>query len=231
VSALLSNFDTNANVFSGVDFDDAEFGFKEEDKDAAKAANEEILRSLTEQCTNGIFGTTEEAIQTLATPVVKVSRPYSTFDGQLTLGDPDKYPETSMSMDVVRYFKTKIAKPPSASSFVVRTADEDGNQQVDEDTPDAPPNAGDLAAVRSSRTYKVNDPNAPGGKRDVDREDLSKGYEYGSTIVPMNESDANVTQLETFKSFSIIGFVPNTVSLWKARFSIESNFSLVRKIP
>ncbi|KAM3077292.1 ATP-dependent DNA helicase yku80 [Clarireedia jacksonii] len=197
-------------VIIGVDFDDADFGFKEEDKDGAKAANEKILRSLAEQCTNGIFGTTEEAIQALAIPVVKVTRPYSTFEGQLTLGDSDKYPETSMSMDIVRYFKTKIAKPPSASSFVVRTANEDANNQVDEDLPDAPPSAGDLAAVRSSRTYKVNDPNAPGGKRDVDREELSKGYEYGSTVVPINESDTNVTQLETFKSFSIIGFVPNT---------------------
>jgi ATP-dependent DNA helicase 2 subunit 2 len=63
--------------------------------------------------------------------------------------------------------------------------------------------------VRSARTYKINDPSAPGGKRDVDREDLAKGYEYGRTAVHITESDENVTKLETFSGFEIVGFIPN----------------------
>lgn len=170
-----------------------------------QAENEKLLRAFTENCTDGMFATTEEAIEALATPVVKTMREYKTFEGQLTLGDPIKYPNTAVSIDVARYFKTHQAKPVSARSFVERTADE----VIDLEMPDA----GDLTSVRQTRVYKVNDPSAPGGKRDVDRDILEKGYEYGSTIVPINKSDENVTKLEAIRDFSIIGFVPDNVSI------------------
>ncbi|APA10393.1 hypothetical protein sscle_06g051630 [Sclerotinia sclerotiorum 1980 UF-70] len=183
-------------VVIGVDFDDAEFGFKEEDKDLVKAENEKLLRSFTESCLDGIFGTIAEAIEALATPVVKVTREYNTYTGPLTLGDPTKYPETAVSIDVARYFKTHQAKPVSARSYV-----EAGDEEL--------PDADDLTSVKQTRTYKVNDPTAPGGKRDVERDDLEKGYEYGSTIVHISQADEGVTKLQAIKDFSIIGFVPN----------------------
>lgn len=74
----------------GTDFDDAEYGFKEEDKDDRKAENEKILRKLTEDC-DGLFGTLEEALEVLTTPKVKPVRPTPLYKGWLTLGDPDKY--------------------------------------------------------------------------------------------------------------------------------------------
>lgn len=67
----------------------------------------------------------------------------------------------------------------------------------------------DLSAVRNARSYKINDPSAPGGKKDVDREELAKGYEYGRTAIPISEAEENVTKLETFSSFEIVGFIPN----------------------
>ncbi|KAA8568722.1 hypothetical protein EYC84_007721 [Monilinia fructicola] len=188
-------------VVIGVDFDDAEYGFKEEDKDLVKAGNEKLLKYLTENCSDGMFATTEEAIKALATPVIKVTREYKTFEGLLTLGDPVKYPETAVSIDVARYFKTHQAKPVSARSFVDRIID--GPIEVDL------PYSGDLTSVRQARTYQVNDPTAPGGKKDVEREALERGYEYGSSIVPINPSDENVTKLQALKDFSIIGFIPN----------------------
>ena len=45
----------------GVDFDDAEFGFKEEIKDPVKAENEDALRKLCEAC-DGVYGTMAYAI-------------------------------------------------------------------------------------------------------------------------------------------------------------------------
>ena len=70
-----------------------------------------------------------------------------------------------------------------------------------------------LAPVRSARTYQVIDEEAPGGKRDVTRDDLAKGYEYGRTAVHISESDLNVTKIETQAGFEIIGFIPwSTVS-------------------
>lgn len=159
-----------------------------------------ILKALTDKCTKGLFGTAQEAIENLSIPRVKPYKPYSTFKGQLSLGDTKKYPETAFRIDVERYFRVKAAKPVSASSFVVRQS------KGDQPAPDIPE---DMSIVRNARTYKINDSSAPGGKKDVDREDLAKGYEYGRTAVHISESDENVTRLETFSGFEIVGFIPN----------------------
>lgn len=66
----------------------------------------------------------------------------------------------------------------------------------------------EFSAVKQARSYKVNDPEAPGGKRDVEFESLAKGFEYGRTAVHISESEHNITKLETTKSFSIVGFIP-----------------------
>jgi ATP-dependent DNA helicase 2 subunit 2 len=204
-------------LFSGIDFDDNDFGFKEEDKSSTKRQNETLLKRLTEGCKRGLFATAAEAIEGLSIPDLKTVRPYKTYEEKLALGDPARYPETTMYIDVVRYFKTKPATAVSASSFVTRasTANEDPSVQSSNTLPgdtemiDAQPVGGDLSAVRSARTYKINDAAAPGGKRDVGYQELEKGYEYGRTAVPISASDEIVTKLETKKSFSIIGFIPN----------------------
>jgi ATP-dependent DNA helicase 2 subunit 2 len=170
------------------------------------------LKSLTDQCKESAFGTAAEAIEDTMIPRIKQSRPYKTYTGQLTLGDPEKY-LTAMSIDVERYFRTHKALPSSASSFVIRSDlsnGEAGISTLDDDVTmggTSGPESG-LAAVKTARTYKVNDESAPGGKRDVDRDELARGYEYGRTAVHIAESDENVTRLETVQSFTIIGFIP-----------------------
>ncbi|KAK2050363.1 Ku70/Ku80 N-terminal alpha/beta domain-containing protein [Colletotrichum somersetense] len=204
-------------IVLGVDFDDADYGFKEEDKPSLKKKNEEILKELVSKCDNAQFATIAEAIDELDTPRLKPVRPYKTYDGPLTLGlaDPPpelKIPPTPVIINVERYFKTKQAKPPTASTVVVSAAGQGTASQLTQATHGDPmegvESTADFAAVRSARTYKVNDPNAPGGKRDVEFESLAKGYEYGRTAVAISESEWNVTRLETVKSFSIIGFIP-----------------------
>ncbi|KFY20733.1 hypothetical protein V491_03475 [Pseudogymnoascus sp. VKM F-3775] len=194
-------------VVLGVDFDDLEFGFKEEEKDAVKAGNEKVLRALADKCEKSIFGTAAEAVQDLSIPRVKDYRPYATFKGQLTLGDPEKY-DTAMCIDIERYFRTKVAKAPSASSYVVAEmgGDNEGDVKMEDVLSSAQGDA--LTAVKNARTYKIVDESAPGGKRDVDREDLAQGYEYGRTAVAIAESEQNITKLETVASFSIVGFIP-----------------------
>ncbi|KAL2271739.1 hypothetical protein VTJ83DRAFT_1110 [Remersonia thermophila] len=194
-------------VVIGVDFDDPEYGFKEEDKSRAKRNNEETLRRLVEQCKDGVFGTMAQAVEELAVPRIKPVRPFKAYDGPLTLGDPDRY-QSALAFHVERYFKTKRAAPPSASTVVSSSMDRPGPSQTqtldgDLDTEDV-----EFSGVKQMRSYKVNDPDAPGGKRDVKFEDLAKGYQYGRTVVPFSESDFNVTKFDTKKSFSILGFVP-----------------------
>ncbi|KAJ9637209.1 ATP-dependent DNA helicase yku80 [Coniosporium tulheliwenetii] len=199
-------------VVLGVDFDDAEYGFKEEEKDAVKAENEAALRSLVEEC-GGAYGTMEQAINELGIPRIKNTRPVSSFRGALTLGDPENY-DSAMSIDVERYPRTMVAKPPTASSFVVRTdlAPQESSTQTSHTLPNGDVEMSDnqdgLAAVKNARTYQVVDEEAPGGKRDVELEDLAKGYEYGRTAVAISESEHNVTKLGTHSGLDIVGFVP-----------------------
>ena len=160
-----------------------------------------------------MFGTASEAIANLAIPDIKSTRPYSSYEGRLALGDPEKYAGTAMYIDVKRYFCTKAAKPVSAKSFVTKTTlastQSSNTLNGDVDMTDAPANGNDLSTVKSSRTYSVNDPVAPGGKRNIQQEELARGYEYGRTTVHISDSDENVTTFDTFKSFTIIGFIPN----------------------
>ncbi|KAM0273442.1 hypothetical protein ACHAPA_001595 [Fusarium lateritium] len=190
----------------GVDFDDPDYGFKEEDKPNTKEENEKALRSLANECKDGVFATIAEAIDELDTPRIKGVKPYKTYDGALTLGDPKTFP-AAMSINVERYFKTHLARPLTASTVVIKS---DGGPESEA----TQPAEGDemegieFSAVKQARSYKVNDPDAPGGKRDVEFDDLAKGYEYGRTAVHISESEHNITKIDTQKSFSIVGFIP-----------------------
>lgn len=142
---------------------------------------------------------------------MKEVRPTPSFKGQLTIGDPEKY-DATITIDVERYPCTMLAKPPTASSFVVRTdmggsgmagpSAESSNTIVGEDHPMT-----DLSAVRNQRAYQVDDLDEPGTKKNVEMDELERGYEYGRTAVHISESDMNVVKLETTQSLSIIGFV------------------------
>lgn len=202
--------------------------------------NETILKNLAAKC-DGVFATAAEAIDDLSTPVVKTTRPYSTYAGKLSLGDWKTYEETALYIDVKRYFKTKQMKPVSASSFVSRSTNGAASGQSshtlagDTEMADAPASGGDLAAVKNARNYRVNTTmgGAVDGKLDVERDELAKGYEYGRTAVHISESDENVTKLETFAEFTIIGFIPwDKVYLAKAlKPSPFTKLNEVRKIP
>lgn len=172
-----------------------------------QSKNEEILKGFVESC-NGNFGTLAEAIEQLSIPRLKQTRPIPSFRGQLTLGDASKY-DATLTIDVERYPCTMLAKPPTASSFVIRTdlggalpsSGEPMEGIVGEDHP-----MSDLAAVRTQRGYQVDNPDEPGAKKNVDMEELEKGYEYGRTAVHIAESDMNVVKLETQPSLELIGF-------------------------
>ncbi|POS88201.1 hypothetical protein EPUL_000345, partial [Erysiphe pulchra] len=197
-------------VVIGIDFDDPDFGFKEEEKSFLKEQNESFLQDFVKKCNMGIFGTAAAAVEQISKPSVKVSKAYVTYEGRLELGDSKKNTNSSIYIDVKRYFKTKKAKPPSASRYVIKApiTEKVNEDQADRVTANDFINSGDLSIVRNARTYKVDDPSGPGGKKDVPIEDLAKGYLYGRTIVPMNEADEGVTKFDTIQSFTIIGFIP-----------------------
>jgi ATP-dependent DNA helicase 2 subunit 2 len=152
-----------------------------------------------------VFASIAEAIDELETPRIKAVKPYKSYDGPLTLGNPDKLP-SALNINVERYFKTHQARPLAASTVVVKseTAATQSTQTLEGDEMEGV----EFSAVKQARSYKVNDPDAPGGKRDVEFESLARGYEYGRTAVHISESEHNITKIETTKSFSIVGFIP-----------------------
>ena len=162
-----------------------------------------------------------QAVEELYIPRVKSVKPVVSYKGELTLGDPKDF-ESTMRIGVERYPRTMIARPPAASQYVVRTktTSADGeNENIhseqssvtlgNERQKHEESSTGEgLAAVKNTRKYQVEDETVPGSKKDVDVEDLAKGYEYGRTAVHISESDLNVTTFETIPGFEIIGFIP-----------------------
>ena len=143
-------------------------------------------------------------------PRVKPVRPVPTFKGFLQLGNPEEY-DTAARIPVERYFRTNAAKAPPASSFVLRSdvgaGGDEGELSTAAPDKEATGDGGPLTNVRHLRAYQISDENAPGGKRDLDREELAKGYEYGRTAVHISETDQNITTLETFAALELVGFI------------------------
>ena len=181
-----------------------------------KAANEGILKTLVDDC-DGVFGTMQQAIEELGMPRLKTVRPVHSYRDQLTLGNPKLF-ESAMCIDVERYPRVMVKRPLTASSFAQKSDLSNGHASAQSSAtvqpviigPDGSSSQSEnpLASVHPSRTYQVVDESAAGGKRDVSRDDLAKGYEYGRTAVHISESDLNVTKLETQAGLEIIGFVP-----------------------
>lgn len=184
------------------------------------------MKSLVDQCHNGTFGTAAEAIDELDIPIVKTPRPYKSYDGTFTLGDPNIFP-SAIVVSVERYFKTHAAMPPPATTVVVKS----GSAAAESEPPEPEGMEGiEFAAVKQARTYKVSDPKAPGGKKDVEFESLAKGYEYGRTAVHISESEHNITKLETTKEFTILGFMEQKKVLYFPAFCTPFALSLTSSL-
>ena len=144
---------------------------------------------------------------------MKSVRVTASFKGFLQLGNSEEY-DTAVRIPVERYFRTHQAKPPTASQFVLSSGEENPESSATLDAPklsqpkdSQSAEANDLTPVRLLRTYQIDDEKAPGGKIDVERDQLAKGYEYGRTAVHIDETDENITTLETFAGLELLGFI------------------------
>lgn len=133
---------------------------------------------------------------------MKTTRITASFKGHLQLGNPAEY-DTAVRIPVERYYRTYVAKAPSASQFTVRNEEEMGMAAAAAGSQES----SSLVGVRNNRSYQIDDGTTEEGVRDVDREQLAKGYEYGRTLVPISETDENITTLETFAAIELLGFI------------------------
>lgn len=140
---------------------------------------------------------------------MKKIRPVHSYKGTLTLGDSVN-DDTAMNIDIERYPRTMIARPISASSFVQKAKPEgvDNGEGSSGAAAAAEGNEQKMSYVKNERIYVVEDKEEAGGKKEVDREELEKGYMYGQAVVPISSTDEMITVLETNPSYEILGFIP-----------------------
>lgn len=167
------------------------------------------------------------AIEQLDIPRLKQTLPVRSNRGTLTLGDnKNQNFHGTLTIDVERYPCTMIAKPPTASSFVVKTdlsgAPGASTQSSTTVVGNDQQPGGDLAAIRNQRVYQVENVDEPGTKMNVEMDELERGFEYGRTAVHISESDSNIVKIETQPGLELIGFVQEE----KVQYPFSSSISL-----
>ncbi|KAG2370362.1 SPOC like C-terminal domain-containing protein [Suillus spraguei] len=199
----------------GVDFDDDEFPFHEEDKSTIKFENEAFYHKLTSVLDNGLVGTCAFALQEIARPDMKQTK--SALMGTvLRLGDVDVRPEEAIEILVKASKCTVLARPKSWKKFG-RRKKTDEQMQVDEDEEMAV-----FAQLKMRSEYYIDRSTRDGEEQDkmdtgsddeedkdknlekVEKEQLIRGFKYGSTYAPC--PDGQFPRLNTRKGIDICGF-------------------------
>lgn len=112
-----------------------------------------------------------------------------------------------------------IAKPVSASAYVMKTEPgQTGEASIGDVAFDG--NNSNLQEVKQTRSYQVDDDSALGGKMDIDKDQMEKGYSYGREVVPISTTDETITVFETEPGLQILGFVP--ANKYQRYFSISN---------
>ncbi|KAJ6498003.1 SPOC domain-like protein [Mycena vitilis] len=239
----------------GIDFDDEEFPYTEEDKSHIKAENETFYNTFIEGLNFGVLGTCALALRETVRPDIKLTK--STLMGTtLRLGDTDGRSEEAMEINVKTSKCTALNRPKSWKKFAERQKRRGPNNKIiesDEDEMDVDqPTQGaskkmiyaqlkmrteyyvdrrehnsddEDGDVKMEEVVKVKEPTpepepAPEeddgdgdgiptnkiqpGFEQVDKEELIRGFKYGTTYVPC--PDGQFSRLPTKKGIEICGF-------------------------
>ncbi|KAK7064784.1 SPOC domain-like protein [Favolaschia claudopus] len=110
----------------GIDFDDEEYPYEEEDKSHVKAENEKFYLELVEGLeTNSILGTCALALRETVRPDIKITK--SVLMGTtLRLGDTDCRPEEALEINIKTSKCTALNRPKSFKKFAEREVLEKG---------------------------------------------------------------------------------------------------------
>ncbi|KAF9652062.1 SPOC domain-like protein, partial [Thelephora ganbajun] len=217
----------------GVDFDEDsdQFRYAQQDKSDIKRENERFYNMFASKLTNGIVGTCEFALQDISRPDIKTTRS-ALMGTTLRIGDVHNKPTESMEIQVKLSKCTAIARPKSWKRVVLRKKDKDkdgeeGSGETEDDTEgQMDVDEGDtyVELKKSSEYYRDSDKSGEDDdeedqarikeektdyddardNRRVEKEDLIKGFKYGSTYTPC--PDGQFDRLETKKGIDICGF-------------------------
>ncbi|KAG2023769.1 Ku80 [Coprinopsis cinerea AmutBmut pab1-1] len=232
VNSMLTN-DVRLTVV-GIDFDDEEGGYVYPEKSFHKKANEDFFKEFVDAMgDNGVLGTLEFALQEVVRPEPKQvkSTPVPTV---LRIGDPDYKPDEAMTITVRATKCTALVRPASLKKYALREITEE-DMAVDEDEERkaifkqlkmrteyyVDRNAGgddedenvkmeddeDEGLLLEGSAGPVEKKNKEENWERIEKEELVKGFKYGTTYAPC--PDGQFPKLQTVKGIDIMGFFPS----------------------
>ncbi|RPD59404.1 SPOC domain-like protein [Lentinus tigrinus ALCF2SS1-7] len=214
----------------GVDFDDEELPFHEENKSNIKKENEEFYHTFTSLLENGVVGNCDFALQEISRPDVRTVKS-TMMPTILRLGDTQTRDEEAIELVVKTSKCTALARPKSWKRFARRQLTEKekaeaakmAKMDVDEEKLT-------FAQLRMRTEYYIDSdknkeeraPSVDGDGTDdeeerqrakeeaekhytkVEKEELVRGYKYGASFAPAPEG--GFPKLQTRKGMDICGF-------------------------
>ncbi|KAF8139796.1 SPOC domain-like protein [Boletus edulis] len=206
----------------GVDFDDEELAYQEEDKPAIKRANESFYGRLISALPEGfgLIGSLEHALLTLNYPHVKETKS-ALLSTTLRLGDVEVRESEAIEMNVRIGKCTSSARAASWKKYFKKDSSEDHVDEekaifkevkrrteyiIDRSTEEGEEDEGkgkgqDLSMDVDEEKSVMEEEKRP---EKVEKEQLVRGFKYGSTYVPC--PDGQFERLNTKKGMEICGF-------------------------
>ncbi|KAG9310306.1 SPOC domain-like protein [Chiua virens] len=219
----MSEFNVSLTVV-GADFDDEDIGYREEDKPSIKRVNENFYAHLTSTLPEGLglLGSLEHALLTLTYPDPKEVKS-SLVTTTLRLGDVEVRESEAIEINVRIAKRISMARAASWKKFFRKDGDDvdiddveegktvfkevkrrteyvidrsSGNEEEDKGSPgqDVSMEVDEGKSVTTEETHLEK----------VEKEQLIKGFKYGSTYVPC--PDGQFQRLNTKKGIEICGF-------------------------
>ncbi|KAF5382804.1 hypothetical protein D9757_007263 [Collybiopsis confluens] len=210
----------------GVDFDDEDYGYIQKEKLHIKRVNEEFLVKEFVPAINGaIAGNLDRVIEQVSLPDVKLSRS-TLMKSVLRIGDVDARAEEAMEILIKTSKCTAFSRPKAFKKFAYRpkTAEEleaeqramEANENFEKTVTFAQLKARteyfiDLRAHKEEEEedIKVEENEDEDERRSLDKvekEQLIKGFKYGTSYVPCPEGQFQ--RLPTKQGIDLIGFIP-----------------------
>ncbi|OBZ80021.1 ATP-dependent DNA helicase II subunit 2 [Grifola frondosa] len=202
----------------GVDFDDDELPFHEDNKSTMKSANETFYHTFVSNLDSGVVGNCDFALRELSRPDIKQTK--SALIGTvLRLGDVDVRPEEAVEVHVKTSKCTALARPKSWKRFArrVRPSDEMGDEdEMARRTREEEANKAVYAQLRMHTEYYIEKtPTEEGAEEEIEeapeqppatieKENLVRGFKYGASYAPC--PDGQFERLKTRKGINICGF-------------------------
>ncbi|KAK9366656.1 SPOC like C-terminal domain-containing protein [Lipomyces kononenkoae] len=194
-------------------------GADEETSTALQRGNHSLLSDFIDRVAgrdvNAIIAPFAEVLRDLEIPHVRKVRSTNSYNGTLTIGDPNQFDDclsipverfscvkASAKINSVAYMKPKESEPASSTRRTTTTL----GRKIKYD-------------IENGKQKEV---------REVEKGDLKKGYRYGASVVPLSVEEEESLRFRTNACLDIIGFVPSdTVKTWQLL--TETNFVIAKR--